>query len=209
LPTIIEDRIVAAGGWIDRSGAKIMNLYRPPRLKLGDAGKADRWVEHFRLIYPDTAEDMIDSFAHTAQKPHEKINHSTVMGGEPGIGKDTLLEPVKYAVGPWNFGEVSPAGCFSQFNPYAKNVILRVSEARDMGDHDRFAFYEHMKVYGDRPIATYTRHRPYHLSPPIILLSMSAVAFSFSVISTAASLPAASSCCPSGRVFFASGGAAC
>ena len=38
----------------------------------------------------------------------EKINHALVLGGEQGIGKDTLLEPVKHAVGPWNFDEVSP-----------------------------------------------------------------------------------------------------
>lgn len=70
---------------------------------------------------------------------------------EPGIGKDTLLEPVKQAVGPWNFAEVSPAACFSQFNPFAKSVVLRVSEARDLGDHDRYGFYDHMKVYEAAP----------------------------------------------------------
>jgi hypothetical protein len=26
-------------------------------------------------------------------------------------------------------------------------VILRVSEARDLGDYDRYAFHDHMKVY--------------------------------------------------------------
>ena len=26
-------------------------------------------------------------------------------GGAQGIGKDTLLEPAKHAVGPWNFAE--------------------------------------------------------------------------------------------------------
>ena len=31
-----------------------------------------------------------------------KVNHALVLGGEPGIGKDTLIEPVKGAVGPWN-----------------------------------------------------------------------------------------------------------
>ena len=32
-----------------------------------------------------------------------------VLGGAQGIGKDTMLEPVKHAVGPWNFHEMSPA----------------------------------------------------------------------------------------------------
>ena len=32
-----------------------------------------------------------------------------------------------------------------RFNSFLKSVILRVSEARDPGDFDRFAFYDHMK----------------------------------------------------------------
>jgi hypothetical protein len=38
----------------------------------------------------------------------EKINHALILGGNQGVGKDTLLEPVKRAVGAWNFLEVSP-----------------------------------------------------------------------------------------------------
>ena len=32
------------------------------------------------------------------------------LAANQGIGKDTLLAPLRYAVGPWNFQEVSPAG---------------------------------------------------------------------------------------------------
>jgi len=74
------------------------------------------------------------------QHPQDKINHALVLGGCQGIGKDTLLEPVKSAVGPWNFSEVSPQHMLGRFNGYLKSVILRVSEARDLGDVDRFAF---------------------------------------------------------------------
>lgn len=38
-----------------------------------------------------------------------------------------------------------------RFNGFAKSVILRVSEARDLGDVDRFAFYDHMKTYTAAP----------------------------------------------------------
>ena len=34
---------------------------------------------------------------------------------------------------------------------FLKSVILRVSEARDLGDVDRFAFYDHMKSYTAAP----------------------------------------------------------
>jgi Family of unknown function (DUF5906) len=79
------------------------------------------------------------------QRPQEKINHGIVMGGPPGVGKDTIIEPVKHAVGPWNVREVSPTAMLEPFNEYVKAVILRVSEARDLGESNRFALYEHMK----------------------------------------------------------------
>jgi hypothetical protein len=70
-----------------------------------------------------------------------------VLGGDQGIGKDTLLEPVKRAVGPWNFSEISPHHMLGRFNGFVKSVILRISEARDLGDVDRFQFYDHTKSY--------------------------------------------------------------
>jgi hypothetical protein len=38
-----------------------------------------------------------------------------------------------------------------RFNGFAKCVILRISEARDLGDIDRYQFYEHLKVYCAAP----------------------------------------------------------
>ena len=81
----------------------------------------------------------------------KKINHALVLGGLPGIGKDSILEPVKTAIGPWNFIEVSPSDFFEPFNGYVKSVILRISEARDLGDVSRYDFYERMKTYSAAP----------------------------------------------------------
>jgi hypothetical protein len=74
-----------------------------------------------------------------------------VLGGAPGIGKDTLLEPVKYAVGPWNFHDVSPTHLLADFNSFAKSVILRINEGRDLGEIDRFKFYDRTKIYTAAP----------------------------------------------------------
>jgi hypothetical protein len=112
----------------------------------GKAAKVDLWVNHAHKIYPDEARHIICFLAHRVQRPAEKINHALVLGGKQGIGKDTLLEPVKRAVGPWNFVEVSPLQVLGRFNGFLKSVILRISEARDLGEHDRFALYEHMKA---------------------------------------------------------------
>ena len=144
-PQIIEDKLIADGGWIDRNGCKTFNLYRAPTIK-PKAGDIAPWINHVRWIYPDEADHIIKWLAHRVQRPDQKVNHALVLGGNQGIGKDTLLEPVKAAVGPWNCSEVSPQQVLGRFNSFVKSVILRISEARDLGEADRFAYYEHMKT---------------------------------------------------------------
>jgi hypothetical protein len=151
-PMTIRDKlIVLEGGWVERRGATTFNLYHPPRIEPGDPAKAAPWVDHVRRVYPSDAEHIIDWLAHRVQKPRDKINHALLLGGEQGIGKDTLLEPVKYAVGPWNFQEASPSQVMGTFNGFLKSVVLRISEARDLGDATRFEFYDHMKTYTAAP----------------------------------------------------------
>jgi phage/plasmid primase-like uncharacterized protein len=147
LPEIIENRLLYEGGWIAKSGVRCFNQYLPPAILPGDAKRADRWLDHIRLIYPEDAEHVLCWLAHRVQRPHEKLNHALVLGGSPGIGKDTLLEPVKYAIGPWNFQEASPTQVLGRFNGFLKSVILRISEARDLGEFDRFKFYDHTKSF--------------------------------------------------------------
>jgi hypothetical protein len=150
-PKVIRDRLISDGGWMMRNGVACFNLYREPTIGRGDASKAGPWINHVRCVYPNDADHLINFFAHRVQRPHEKINHAIVLGGKPGIGKDTILEPVKRAVGPWNFQEVSPKTIFGRFNGFVKCVILRISEARDLGDVDRYQFYEALKVYCAAP----------------------------------------------------------
>ena len=97
------------------------------------------WLDHIRKVYPNEADHIIMWLAHRVQRPHDKINHAIVLGGAQGIGKDTLLVPVKRAVGLWNFIEVSPMHLLGRFNGFVKSVILRVNEGRDLGDFNRYA----------------------------------------------------------------------
>lgn len=150
-PMIIEDRIISDGGFIPRAGYKIFNLYRPPQETKGDPSKATRWLDHVRKVYPGDADHIVKWLAQRVQHPQIKINHALVLGGMQGIGKDTILEPVKRAVGPWNFCEVSPTHLLGRFNGFVRSVILRISEARDLGEVDRFAFYDHLKAYTAAP----------------------------------------------------------
>lgn len=148
---VVRGRLVSDGGWIERPGNRVFNLYRPPAIAPGDGSQAGPWLDHVRRVYPEDAEHIIKWLAHRAQRPHEKINHALVLGGAQGIGKDTILEPVKHAIGPWNCAEVSPAHLLGRFNGFVKSVILRISEAHDLGDTDRFAFYDHLKLYTAAP----------------------------------------------------------
>ena len=150
-PELIEDKLINDGGFIDRPGTRVFNQYRGAVIKLGNASLAKKWLDHVHRVYPTDAEHLIKWFAHKRQRPEIKINHALFLGGAQGVGKDSLLEPVKHAVGPWNFKEQSPQQILGRFNGFVKSVILRVSEARDLGDIDRFALYDHLKTYTAAP----------------------------------------------------------
>jgi hypothetical protein len=150
-PVTVQNKLLLDGGWIERQGVTSFNLYHSPTIAPGDPAQATIWLDHIRYLYPNDADHVLDWLAHRVQKPQDKINHALVLGGEQGIGKDTILEPAKLAIGPWNFQEISPAQVLGRFNGFLKSVILRVSEARDLGEFDRFQFYDHMKIYTAAP----------------------------------------------------------
>jgi hypothetical protein len=151
-PMLVEDRYLVEGsGWIDHKGGRGLNSYRPPTIKHGDPRKAGPWVELARKLYHGEAKRIIQYMASKAQRPEVKINHAQFLGGDPGIGKDTLLEALKRAVGPWNFIEIKPGDLFETFNPHIKSVILRISEAHDLGEVSRYQFYERIKTYAAAP----------------------------------------------------------
>jgi hypothetical protein len=151
-PMLIKDRLAVEGGWVYRKGTTSFNMYRPPQLKLGDAAQATTWIDHIKTVYnEDDATHIMRWLAQCVQQPGVKINHALVLGGAQGIGKDTLLKPVKEAVGLSNFKEISPLQLLEAFNDFARTVILQIDEARDLGAIDRFAFYHRSKSYITTP----------------------------------------------------------
>jgi hypothetical protein len=123
---LIEGQLIKDGGWIRHEDGRCFNLYQPPPCFPGNPSKADKWVRHVKRVYPNDADHIIMYLAHRVQQPGEKINHALLLGGAPGIGKDTIVEPVKRAIGHWNFGEVSPQDMFASFNRAQRSIILRV-----------------------------------------------------------------------------------
>ena len=158
-PLLIKDRLIAHGGWIKRPGATIFNLYLPPNITPRE-GNVTPWLNLIRKVFPQEADHIVLWLAHRRQRPNEKINHALVLGGKPGVGKDTMLEPVKQAIGPWNFPEASPKQVLGRFNGFLQvAVILRVNEARDLGEFDRYALYDHMKAVHRRAARRAARRR--------------------------------------------------
>lgn len=170
MPQLIYDRMPGEGGWVEKNGAVTFNLYRGPDVYVASDKNAQRWVDFVRFIYGDYAGHIILFFAHCVQRPGVKINHALVLAGAPGIGKDTMLEPLKRAVGTWNFKEVSPHHIGSSHNDFMKNVVLRVSEARDLGEVDRYKFYEATKTIIAAPpdtVRVNTKYVPEYYLPNV------------------------------------------
>ena len=150
-PMVVADKIMEEGGWIEKRGSRCFNLYRPPSPPPGTAGMALRWIKLVEQLYGGEAPHIIQYMAFKVQHPQEKINHALFMGGRQGIGKDTILEPLRVAVGAWNFAEASPSKLLGRFNRFVRSVVLRINEARDLGEVNRYQLYELLKTYAAAP----------------------------------------------------------
>jgi hypothetical protein len=153
-PEVILDKVVLEGGVESRAGFRSYNLYRAPDIQIGDPRQALRWLRHIRQVYPNDFRHIVAWFAHLVQKPNVKINHSIVLGGAQGIGKDSIVKPVIEAVGRWNSITISPSALTEKFNEFARVVLLYINEMRDLGDQTRYQFYETLKPYAAAPPLT-------------------------------------------------------
>jgi hypothetical protein len=166
-PVFIDGKLLVDDGWISKIGSRTLNLYLPPLPYQGDAALATRWRDHWFKLYPaDAAEHCIAWLAHRTQHPDVKPNHGLVLVGKPDIGKDTLLVPVRDAVGPWNFRDIALNDLVNKNNDFLCAVIVRVNEARDAGENqrgriDRYGLHDHMKGLMTSPPETHRINRKY------------------------------------------------
>lgn len=129
--------------------AWLYNTYMPPKTPV-TVGDATPWLNLVRSRYPDDVDHIVHYFADAIQFPQHKCNHALVLGsGIHGIGKDTLLAPVRHAVGERNFWSIKPNDVVGAYNPFLKSVILQISESRDLGEGahgvSRYDLYERTK----------------------------------------------------------------
>lgn len=148
-PRIIHDVFVNDDGVeMHAPRRRALNLFVPAQHQetRGDPAKAGLWIEHLQKLWPEDADLLLDYFAHTVQRPQEKINFALVLNGNSGIGKDMALLPVKFAIGGHNAKDVTPDNITSGFNGWAKCVLLVVNEARPSdSDFKATDFYERLK----------------------------------------------------------------
>lgn len=144
-PMIIENKVLTEAGWVHAPGSRSFNTYLPPTI-VPRGGDVSRWLRHIEFIYPNEADHITKWFAHRVQRPGDKVNHGLVFIGDPGIGKDTAIEPVVAAIGPHNFRSITAARFFkSDFNGYLKSVLLRIDEVHDLGGESKYAFHDRTK----------------------------------------------------------------
>src|SRR5207248_6187252 len=128
------------------------NRYRAPTIEPGNPSGAQPWLDHLHYIYPNDTDHILNWLAHRVKNPGEKVNHAIVLGGKQGIGKDTILQPLKYGIGPWNFREITAPQALDENNDFLQSIILLISEARDGGKKvNPYQFYEQTKIFIARP----------------------------------------------------------
>ena len=156
-PPLVENTIVTENGRLRHLGCHTFNRYVIPNVPVGDPDLAGPWLDHIKDLYGDEGVNLIvPRLAHRVQRPAEKINHAMVWGGDPGIGKDTILAPVRYVIGEANMAEASPQDLTGKFTSFKRAIILRISEARDLGEVNRYALHEHTKTLLAAPPETLT-----------------------------------------------------
>jgi hypothetical protein len=162
---IVKDRVLTVtGGWVDAPGKNSYNLYRaPPPIEGGDATQAGPWVDHIRKLFPGDdgmslsleASHLIKCFAHRVRFPGIKINHGIILGSDAqGIGKDSILTPIETILGEWNVADISAHQAMDEkYNPFLRSLLLKINEATDLADADRFDFYNRRKPWMAGPPA--------------------------------------------------------
>jgi hypothetical protein len=117
------------GRFVTEDGQDALNLYRPSLL-VPEEGDVTPFVEHARYLIPDKKARgvVLDWMAYLVQHPDRKQNWALFIGGAQGIGKDTLFEPLRYALGDHNVGVIGPDSLDDGWTDWLKDTKLLLVE---------------------------------------------------------------------------------
>jgi hypothetical protein len=148
---ILKGVTYAAGESIlcSRDGIVYGNRWRDAR-PVAVAGNIKPWLDHVERMVPDEKEraHVLDVMAFKLQKPHIKINHAVLHGGNPGSGKDTMWAPFFWSIGGKalrNVSLVRNEEITSQWGYALETEVLVVNELRQSEARDRRALENTMK----------------------------------------------------------------
>lgn len=86
-----------------KNDVEYLNTWRENRLPQGVKGDITQWKSHFDILgWGAYVDHVLDWMAYTVQHPEVKINHMIVLGGPEGVGKDFILEPLRWAMGEYS-----------------------------------------------------------------------------------------------------------
>jgi len=99
------------------------NVWRPGPALQPSSCEPQPWLELMARLFPNEKERqvIIQWLAYTIQYPGRKINWQLIIHGEEGIGKDTMLWPVRWAVGHHNAVDVASTELLSDFWQFLVN----------------------------------------------------------------------------------------
>ena len=166
---------------VSRSGDVYANLWRDARPIPVD-GDASPWLGLLARLLPDPVEReyLLDWMAYKVQHPEHKINHGVLLGGAPGIGKDSVFEPFIYAIGGSsreNVALIKNEELNSQWGYSLMSEVLVINELRQADASDRRALENRLKPLLAAPPELIPVNRK-NLHPFDALNRLSVVAFS-------------------------------
>lgn len=124
---------------VRRGRSVFWNLWSDPGVKLpAEAFKEDvePWLEHLQYLYPNKTEQdhLLNWMAHVVQRPDVKINHALLVAGTSRVGKDMLMNPLRYGLGAENVCEPSAEELKESYTDYlhhSKLVIFQEIQTFD------------------------------------------------------------------------------
>lgn len=119
----------------------ILNMWRQGPILSRSEVKPELWLFLMNHLFGNEAKNVIDWLAWNLQNPGIKGNWQMLWFSiREGVGKDTVLSPVRFAMGGHNCTDVSPQQLESQFNEYLLNgTCLVVLQELDIGDKQKVA----------------------------------------------------------------------
>jgi hypothetical protein len=99
---------------------RALNAWRPGPALRPTTASPTLWLQLLEHMLPDDdeRENLIDWLAYAVQYPGRKCNWQVLICSQEGMGKDTMLWPVRYAVGMHNARDVTTDELLERFEHY-------------------------------------------------------------------------------------------